>query len=87
MRNHSKTLLRSHLRLENVFSRFLLQLYCVLSSAKLQTFDFVKEKNKSLIHIFKRRGPQIAPCGAPVRISYHELNTKTILVLCLQLVR
>ena len=85
--NHSKTPLRSHLKSENTFSRFLLQLYSVLSSVKLQTFVFVMEKNKSLINKLKSRNTRIEPCGTPVLISYHELNAEPILVFCLRLVR
>ena len=83
--NHFNIHLRSHLRLEYTFSRFLLQLYSVLS-AKLQTFDFVIKKNKSLTNILNSRGPRIEHCGTPVLISYHELNAEPILVLCCCLV-
>ena len=75
---------KSHLRLQNTFSRFLLQIYSVLSSAKLQTFDFVIEKNKSLINILKSRGSRTEPFDTPVLIPYHETNAKPILVYCLQ---
>ena len=49
-------------------------MYNVLSSAKLQTSDFVMEKNKSFMNILKRRGPRIDPCGTSVLISHHELK-------------
>ena len=59
----SNTFLRSYLRFGNTCSRFLLQLYDVLSSAKLQTSDFVMEQNKSFIKTLKKRRPRIDPCG------------------------
>ena len=85
--NQSNTFLRSYLRFGNTCSRFLLQLYSVLSSAKLQTFDFVMKKNKSFMIILKRIGPRIQPCSTPVFMSHHELKDKRIFVLCFRLVR
>ena len=88
--NHSNPPLRSHLRLQNTFPRFLLRLYSVLSSTKLQTFDFVIESNKSLINILQIRGPRIEPCGTPVLMSYllyYEVIAESILILCLHLVK
>ena len=84
--NHFSTLLRSHLRLENAFSGFALQLYSVLSSAKLQTSDFVIEKNKSLITIRKVEVQELnlASFMDWVLISYHELNAAPVLVHCLR---
>ena len=68
-----------------------LDFYCncinVLSSAKLQTSDFVMEKNKSFMNILKRRGPRTDPCGTPVLISHHELKDEPIFLLCFRLVR
>ena len=76
------THLRSYLRIEYIFARFLLQLYSVLSSAKFQISDFLIEKNKSLINLLNSRAPRIEHCGTPVLISYHELNAERILDFC-----
>ena len=59
----------------------------MLSSAKLQTSDFVMKKNKSFMKILKRIGPRIEPCGTPVLMSHHELKDEPIFVLCFRLVR
>ena len=80
--NQSNTFPRSYLRFENTCFRFLLQLYSVLSSPKLQTSDFVTDKNKSFIKTLKRRGPRIDPCGMPVLISHRELKEEPIFVRC-----
>ena len=45
---------RSYLRFEKIMSNFLSKLYNVLSPAKLQTSDFIKLRNKSLINVLKR---------------------------------
>ena len=69
------TLLKSHLKSQNTFPRFLLRLYSVLLSSKLQAFNFVIENNKSLINILKSRGLGIETCGTLVLVpylSYHE---------------
>ena len=59
----------------------------MLSSAKLQTSDFVTEKNESFMKVLKRRGPRIDLCGIPVLISHHELKDEPVIVLCFGLVR
>ena len=59
----------------------------VLSSAKLHTFDFFMEKNKSLINILNKRGPRIDSCGTPVLILHQEVNDEAILVRCFLRVR
>ena len=64
-----------------------MQLYSVLSPVKLQTSDFVMEKNKSFMKISNRRGPRINLCGTPVLISHQELKDEPVLVLCFRLVR
>ena len=55
-----------------------MQLFSVLSSAKLQTFDFVMKKNKSFMKVLKRIGSMIEPCGTHVLISRHELKDEPI---------
>lgn len=47
-----------------------MQLYSVLSSAKLQTSDFAIEKNKPLINVLKSRGPR-----------YQHLHTQIIYII------
>ena len=59
----------------------------MLSSANLQTSDFVLKKNKSFMKILKGIGPRIEPCGTPVLMSHHELKDEPIFVLCFRLVR
>ena len=59
----------------------------MLSSAQLQTSDFVIEKNKSFMKILKRKGRRIDPCGTPVLILCLELKQELILVLCFLLLK
>ena len=59
----------------------------MLSSAKLQTCDFVMKKNKSFMRILKRIGPRIEPCGTPVFMSHYELKDEPVFALCFRLVR
>ena len=56
----------------------------MLSSAKLQTSDFIMEKNKSFTKMLNNKGPSIHPCGTPVSISRHELKDDPIFVPCLR---
>ena len=72
--NQFNTFLRSHLRSENTCSKFLFQLYNVLSSAKLQTFDFIMDKNKLFLKLLKSTGQRIDSCGTPILILYHDLK-------------
>ena len=78
------TSVMKELRSENTCSRFLLQLYNMPSSAKLQICDFLMDKNKLFMKILKRRGPRIDPCGTPLLILHHELKDE---VLYFRLVR
>ena len=48
---------------EKIVSKFLSKQYNLLPSAKLQTSDFTKLRNKSLTNILKRGGPSIESCG------------------------
>ena len=50
-------------------------------TAKLQTSEFVMEKNKSFMKTFKRKRPRSDPCDTPVLISHHELKDESIFVL------
>ena len=65
----------------------LLQLWNVLSSAKLHISDLTWRRYKSLMTMLKSKGPKIDPCGIPVIMSYQELKEQPILVLCLRLFR
>ena len=56
-----KTLLIPDSRFLNTISNSLLELYKVLSLAKLHTSDNVITKNKSFINILKSKGPKIEP--------------------------
>ena len=51
----------------------MLQLYIVLSSAKLHIFVLSIKRKRSLINKLKNNGAKIEPCGAPLTISYHSL--------------
>ena len=78
MLNQAKTLLRSDSRFLNTNSNSLLELYKVLSSAKLHTSDNLITKNKSFMYILKSKGPKIEPWGTPLIISYQELYEEPI---------
>ena len=79
MLNLARTLLRSDSRFLNTISHSLLELYNVLSLAKLHTSDNVI-KNKSFINILKVRILKLS--GTPLIISYQELYEEPIFVLC-----
>ena len=51
----------------------ILQLYIVLTSAKLHIFVLSIKKKGSLINKLKNNGPKIEPCGTPLTISYQSL--------------
>ena len=85
--NQFKTFFRSYTKFWNITERFLLQLYKVLSSAKLQTWDRFINRNKSFMKILKSRGPSMDPSGTLVITSYHALTDEPIFVLCLRLLR
>ena len=74
---------RSYFRFEKILSNFLSKLYNVLSSAKLQSSDFITLRKKPLINILKRSSPSIEPCGTPMNILNQELKDDPILVPCL----
>ena len=59
-----------------------LDLYKVLSSAKLQMSDFSINITSSLIKILNMRGPRTEPWGMPVKISIHSLMADPIYTLC-----
>ena len=84
MLNQAKTLLRPVSRLLNTISNSLLELYRVLSLAKVHTSDNVIIKNKSFTNILKSKHPKIEPCGTPLIISYQELFRGPIFGLCLR---
>ena len=71
--NHSITPTRSVFRSEITFSMFFPTLCSVLLSAKLQTPDFLINKNKSFINMLKSKSPSKDPCGTPLFISCQEL--------------
>ena len=82
--NQLSTFSRSYFRFEKIGSNFWSKLHNVLSSAKLQTSDFITLRNKSLINILKRSDPSIEPCGTPMYVSNQELKDDPILILCLR---
>ena len=51
----------------------MLQLYIVLSSAKLHIFVLSIKRKRSLINKLKNNVPKIEPWGTPLTISYHSL--------------
>ena len=59
--NEAKTLLRSDSRILNTISNSLLELYKVLTSAKLHTSDNVITKKKSFINTLKSNDPKTEP--------------------------
>ena len=63
---------------EITFPVFYPTLYSVLLSAKLQILDFLVNKNKSFINIFKNKGPSKDPCGTPLITSCQELYDEPI---------
>ena len=73
MLNHFITPTRSVFRSEITFSMFFPTLYSVLSSAKLQTPDFLINKNKSFVNKLKSRDPSKDHCGTLLTISCEEL--------------
>ena len=58
---------------ETTFSMFFPTLYGILSSAKLQTPDFLINENKSFINMIKSKDPTKDPCETPFIISRQEL--------------
>ena len=71
--NHCIIATRSVFLSEITFSLFFPTLYSVLSSPKLQTSDFLINKNKSFINTLKRRGPSKDPCGTQLIILCQEI--------------
>ena len=61
MLNQAKALLRSVPRFLNTTSNSLLEIYKILSLAKLHFKDNVTTKNKSSIIILKSKGPKTEP--------------------------
>ena len=61
-----------------------LDLYKVLSSAKMQMSVFSMNIMRSLIKILNMRGARIEPWGIPVKISIHSLIADPIFTLCFQ---
>ena len=61
MMNEAKTLLRSDSRILSTISNSLLELYNVLTSAKLCTSDNVITKKKSFINTLKSNDPKFEP--------------------------
>ena len=59
-----------------------LDLYKVLSSAKLQMSVFSINIMRSLIKLLNMRGPRIELWGIPVKISIHLLIADPIFTLC-----
>ena len=47
----------------------------VKSDRVLELFFLLVEKTNS-------RGPKTDPCGTPILVSFHSLNTLSILILC-----
>ena len=64
---------------------FGLDLYKVLSFAKLQISDFSVNIMRSLIKILNMRGPRTDSWGTPVKISIHSLIADPIFTLCFRL--
>ena len=75
--NHWKRVFETLFSLKMTLSKSLLTKKGVLSSSTL----FIM-KNKSHKNLLNKRGPKIAPCGSPSKISFHELNSEFIFVLC-----
>ena len=88
--NQVKTLLRFSFKISKnsnlifLISNSLLELFKVLSSAKLHTLDNVITKNKPFMNILRSKGPKIEPWETPLIISYQELYEGPIFVLCLR---
>ena len=61
-----------------------LDLYKVLSSAKLQMSVFSIKIMRLLIKILNMRGPRIEPWGIPVKISIYLLMADPIFTCCFQ---
>ena len=59
-----------------------LDLYKLLSSAKLQMSDFSINTMRSLMKILNMRGPRIEPWGIPVKVSIHFLIADPIFTFC-----
>ena len=72
--DNSITPTRSVFRSEITFSMIFTTLYSVLLSAKLQTLDFLINKNKLFINMLKSRGPSKDPYGTPRMIGLDILS-------------
>ena len=62
-----------HIKSSLVLGRSFPHEYIVLSSAKLQIFDFSTKNKISLMNILNNSGINIEPCGIPRYISDHLL--------------
>ena len=71
--NHFNIFYISYFRSIKIVGRLILQLYIVLSSAKLHIFVLPIKRKSSLINKLKNSGPKIEPCGTPLTISYQLL--------------
>ena len=71
--NHFNIFCISNFRSFKIVCRLILQLYIVLSSAKLHIFVLSIKRRRSLINKLKNNGPKIEPCGTPLTISYQSL--------------
>ena len=71
-----------HIKSSLILARSFPHEYTVLSSTKLQIFDFSAKKKISLMNILNNIGPNIEPWGIPQQISDHLLYEEPTLVLC-----
>ena len=71
--NQFKTIVMSCCKQFSTIDRLGLDLYKLLSSAKLQMSDFSINIMRSLMKILNMRGPRIEPLGIPVKVSIHSL--------------
>ena len=62
-----------HIKPALILGRFFPHEYIVLSSAKLQIYDFSKKNKTSLMNILNKNAPNVEPCGIPRQISDHLL--------------
>ena len=78
MLNQAETLLRLNSRFLNTISNSLLELYKVLSSAKLYISDNVITKNKSFINALKSKGPKILNLEGHLKLCHTENYMKNL---------
>ena len=70
--NQSNVMLISFSKDSRTSGKCLLVAYKMLSSAKLQAFEFLTKKIMSLMNMLNRSYPNTEPCGTPGLISSHE---------------